>query len=344
MYEAVAFTVDVPHLIGFHQAEVDDLVRLHVDMPHHAGAVVQPVVAPVVLRHLCVGDVELSGGRKLPRTGMQDIASPGGEDIPIVLQRQGPQDGLFNDAGDACHLDGSLASVFNGRDDAARREEIDCLPERLCRIGIRVADQQTRLAVLLRQSHPLVHTDPDALTVVLIDIVHMIGREVALLLLESDGPESVAVRSLAVADPATSVRLVPQPDVAKRRLKLAPVAFTVFPASGEVDEASVVQIVAAVHLVGQIDPQEAVLVLINPADTVVSQRELVGLGIEIQERAAVVAAQSVERSHPKEPFAVLEDATDGVVGNAVVGGHVTGAHFHRRPQIQGQTKQKGTEE
>ena len=83
---------------------------------------------------------------------------------------------------------------------------------------------------------------------------------------------------------------------------------------------------------------------INPADTVVSQRELVGLGIEIQERAAVVAAQSVERSHPKEPFAVLEDATDGVVGNAVVGGHVTGAHFHRRPQIQGQTKQKGTEE
>ena len=63
---------------------------------------------------------------------------------------------------------------------------------------------------------------------------------------------------------------------------------------------------------------------------------------EVQEIIAIITAQTIQRAHPDEAFAVLVDATNRIIGYPIVGRHVYRTHLHCPPQDLRETEQKNT--
>ena len=107
----------------------------------------------------------------------------------------------------------------------------------------------------------------------------------------------------------------------------------VFAATGEVDEAFCLQVVAVEEFTGGFEPQETVTVFADRADVVRGEGEASGLSIafgqEGDEGITVVAAESVQGPHPDEPFAVLKYVADGIISKPVGSGHMGRTYFYR---------------
>ena len=136
-----------------------------------------------------------------------------------------------------------------------------------------------------------------------------------------------------IGDEAAAVATVPQPYISIGSFGFTIVVLAVFAAAGEVDETFCLQVVTVEEFTGGFKPQEAVTVFADGTDVVRGEGEASGLSIafgqEGDEGIAVVAAESVQGSHPYKPFAVLEYIADGIIGKPVGSSHLGRTYFYR---------------
>ena len=125
-------------------------------------------------------------------------------------------------------------------------------------------------------------------------------------------------------------------------MELVPITLCVLAATREVDKTPMLQVITAIQLRDGINPQETVPIFVDAAYAMICKRRLVCFRMEVQEIIAIITAQTIQRAHPDEAFAVLVYATNRIIGYPIVGRHVYRTHLHCPPQDLRETEQKNT--